>query len=73
MVALRSILFSLLVTALLGVSSVAEQVNDDAAANDDAQEAYYYNNLYANGDFSAGDDQITYWTNYAILPKRCIV
>lgn len=47
--------------------------NDDGAAEDDAEQAYYYNNIYDNGDFSAGDDTITYWTDYAILPKRCIV
>ncbi len=40
---------------------------------DDAEQAYYYNNIYSNSDFSAGDDTITYWTDYAILPKRCIV
>mmetsp|Transcript_17080 Transcript_17080/g.42669 ORF Transcript_17080/g.42669 Transcript_17080/m.42669 type:complete len:443 (-) Transcript_17080:617-1945(-) len=47
--------------------------NDDGAAEDDAEQAYYYNNIYDNSDFSAGDDTITYWTDYAILPKRCIV
>ena len=50
--------------------------NDDAAGNnndDDAQNEYYYDNIQNNGDFSAGDDTITYWTDYAILPKRCIV
>ncbi len=45
---------------------------DDAAQQDDAVDEYYYDNIYSNSDFSAGDDQITYWTNYAVLPKRCI-
>ena len=48
---------------------------DDAAAQengDDAVDEYYYDNIYSNGDYSAGDDVITYWTDYAVLPKRCI-
>ena len=71
---------SLSVTLLaIAVSrSVAEQqaYNDDqAAADDDANNAYsnYYDSSQYNGAFSAGDDTITYWTDYAILPKRCIV
>ena len=47
-----------------------EENNEDDA---DAEQAYYYDNIYSNSDFSAGDDTITYWTDYAILPKRCIV
>ena len=38
-----------------------EQNDDAAAANDDAVAA------------QQGDDYIKYWTDYAILPKRCIV
>jgi hypothetical protein len=46
---------------------------DDAYANDDANNAdddgmQSYNNNYANDD-----DSIKYWTEYALLPKRCIV
>eukprot|EP00535_Pseudo-nitzschia_heimii_P010158 CAMPEP_0197183830 /NCGR_PEP_ID=MMETSP1423-20130617/8454_1 /TAXON_ID=476441 /ORGANISM="Pseudo-nitzschia heimii, Strain UNC1101" /LENGTH=382 /DNA_ID=CAMNT_0042634465 /DNA_START=305 /DNA_END=1453 /DNA_ORIENTATION=- len=58
---------------------MAEQNNNDDynynGGDDDvaAAQAYYYDNLENNGDFSAGDDTITYWTDYAILPKRCIV
>ena len=78
----------LLILTVLGVSIsvVAEQqANDDAAAaqgddaaaqnNDDAAQAYYYDNVQDDGDYSAGDDASTikYWTDYAILPKRCIV
>lgn len=51
-----------------GDDGAAEEANED-----DAEQAYYYDNIYSNGDFSAGDDTITYWTDYAILPKRCIV
>jgi len=56
----------------------AQGNDDDAAAennnNDDAAEAYYYDNVESEGDYSQGDDDsITYWTDYAILPKRCIV
>ena len=49
---------------------------DDAAAQEaeeEAEQEYYYDNIYSNADYSAGDDVITYWTDYAILPKRCIV
>ncbi|VEU43714.1 unnamed protein product [Pseudo-nitzschia multistriata] len=85
MMLLRNLISALIV---LGVSVVAEQQGyddaaqaddavqayDDAAqANDDAQQAYYYDNIDYSGAFSAGDDTIQYWTDYAILPKRCIV
>jgi hypothetical protein len=30
-------------------------------------------NEAATDDFANGDDYIKYWTEYAILPKRCIV
>jgi hypothetical protein len=47
---------------------------DDAVGDDDAAQQYYYANLNQdNGYFSAGDNYIKYWTDYAILPKRCIV
>jgi hypothetical protein len=63
--------------------SAEQQVDDDggaqgddlyddaaAAANyDDAAVAYNDDGTYAQAD----DDSITYWTDYAILPKRCIV
>lgn len=49
--------------------------NDDGGGDDAvaAAQSNYYDNLQNNGAFSAGDDTITYWTDYAILPKRCIV
>lgn len=52
---------SLLLLLCLVAKTQAEEAADDqyaAAATDD----------YVNGD-----DYITYWTDYAILPKRCIV
>jgi hypothetical protein len=64
----------------------AYQAGDDAAEGDDAQgdDAQGDDAQQANDDdasqyyddgsgFSAGDDYIKYWTDYAILPKRCIV
>ena len=74
----------LLLFVLLGISVLAEQqVNDDDAAvqgddaavqnNDDAAQAYYYDNVQNDGDYSGDDYAIQYWTDYAILPKRCIV
>ena len=46
--------------------------NDDyQAVADDGMEAYG-NNYYQN-DYQEGDDYIQYWTDYALLPKRCIV
>lgn len=70
--------FSIIVTAEQQANDDYNNYNDDAAAadddgDDDAEQAYYYDNIYSNADYSAGDDSITYWTNYAILPKRCIV
>lgn len=47
---------------------------DDAVGDDDGAQQYYYANLNQdNGYYSAGDDYIKYWTDYAILPQRCIV
>ena len=75
-----SILKSFCVFLLLAACQrvvVSEQAADDdgaAAAGDDAAaQEYYYDNIQNNGDFSQGDDYIKYWTDYAILPKRCIV
>ena len=52
----------------------AAQQQDDGVANDDGAQNYYYNNVQqSNGFFSAGNDYIKYWTDYAILPMRCIV
>jgi hypothetical protein len=53
------------------------QGDDYAAANDDAGDDAAQE--YSNGDdtnddgYGAGDDYIKYYTDYAILPKRCIV
>jgi hypothetical protein len=47
---------------------------DAAVGDDDAANRYYYANLNQDkGYFSAGDEYIKYWTDYAILPKACIV
>ena len=54
--------------------------NDDGANNnnnngdDDAYQKYFANNGEKNWDgFGAGNDNIQYWTDYAIYPDRCIV
>jgi len=61
--------------AYAAYDDAAAAQEDDAAVqnNDDAAQSYYYDNVQNDGDYSAGDDAIKYWTNYAILPKRCIV
>jgi len=41
---------------------------DDGGAADD-----YFDDLYIAEEDYDGDDYIKYWTDYAILPKRCIV
>ena len=46
--------------------------NDDAVGDDAGAQQYYYSNLNDDGTFG-NDDYIKYWTDYAILPKRCIV
>ena len=72
---LLAIFFFLLVASnVVHADQVDDAVNgDDAVKNDDAVQQYYSN--IGNGDsaFTAGDDYIKYWTDYAILPKRCIV
>ena len=71
-----------LLLLLLGAAVVCTNANDaegdDAAAaeGDDAaaaegDDAANYDDDYAAN--YAGDDYIKYWTEYAILPKRCIV
>jgi hypothetical protein len=74
---IRFSLFLLLAINLLS-AAIAEDGggNDDGAnaAADDAYDQYYENNGVRNWDgYGAGDVSITYWTDYAILPKRCIV
>jgi len=47
---------------------------DDDVVNeyqDDGMEAY--GNYNYQNDYQQGDDYIEYWTDYALLPKRCIV
>ena len=48
------------------------QVDYNEYDNDQYQQ---YDNKYRNNDDAAkyANDDITYWTDYAILPKRCIV
>lgn len=80
---LRSVVYSLWIAGAVVMAEQADydynygdDYNNNNGGDDDAAaaaQAYYYDNLENNGDFSAGDDTITYWTNYAILPKRCIV
>jgi hypothetical protein len=57
----RWLVFVVLLLAISRRGVYAEQNDDAAAANDDAVAA------------QQGDDYIKYWTDYAILPKRCIV
>jgi hypothetical protein len=69
MISMRRVTFFL--TLLLSLSrTLAEDANDDGnnadAADDDGMQSY--NNNYANDD-----GYIKYWTEYALLPKRCIV
>lgn len=52
--------------------------NDDGGNADEAAVDGYYNdysNPYENnnGGYQEQGDAIKYWTEYAILPKRCIV
>jgi hypothetical protein len=51
--------------------------NDDGGQADEAAVDGYYNdnsNSYENNGsgYQQGSDYIKYWTDYAILPKRCI-
>jgi len=52
----------------------AAAADDGAAAGDDGAVAYGDDGADSRYDgYGAGDDYIKYWTDYAILPKRCIV
>jgi hypothetical protein len=73
---LRNILHTLLVGFLLTINtasvSAANNYTDDNAAADDA---YYYqkqDNDDKSDNYSGGDDFIRYWTEYAVLPQKCI-
>lgn len=64
--------FVWLLLALCSYRTLAEQqANDDAVAQGDDAAAQYNN--YDNAEYNQGDDYIKYWTDYALLPKRCIV
>ena len=84
MTALRRVYFPLVVLVALLSRALAEDYdqnqynnnqnngNDDAyQAADDGMEAY--GNYNYQNDYQQGDDYIQYWTDYALLPKRCIV
>lgn len=59
---------------LLAINLFFTAIAEDAGNDDGAYEQYYESNGVRNWDgFGAGDNSITYWTDYAILPKRCIV
>ena len=65
--------FSLCLILAVNLLQFPSSVSADDG-NDDAAQKYYEDNGTRNWDgFGAGDDSITYWTDYAILPKRCIV
>lgn len=72
-------LLQIVLLSLISVVTAEEgYYNDDANQynynGDDAADKYYYANMHQDDNsFSAGDDYIKYWTEYAILPKRCIV
>ena len=47
-----------------------DNVNDGGNNNGNDDAVQGYNDNYG---YNQNDDAIQYWTNYAILPKRCIV
>jgi hypothetical protein len=78
----KSWLSALLVACLVVVfASAGNQGNynydddDGAAGTDDLanDDAYGGNDETYNGFFGNNGDYIKYWTDYALLPKRCIV
>ena len=44
-----------------------------AAQAENYEYANGYDDQYNNMEQQQGDDYIKYWTDYAILPKRCII
>ena len=72
-------LHNILHTMLLGIvfachaASVYAANDDAAAAADDGGNQYYQQDDDDKSDnYSGGDDFIKYWTEYAILPQKCI-
>jgi hypothetical protein len=70
MISMSRLAFFLTLLLSLLSRTFGEDADDDAnnadATDDDGMQSY--NNNYANDDGS-----IKYWTEYALLPKRCIV
>ena len=60
---------------LLLLLTVTVVIAEDAAAGDDNQGGDDGMEDYGNSanSYQNGDDSIKYWTDYAIVPKRCIV
>lgn len=61
--------------AAAGDDVAADQGDDFYAANGGDDDGMNYENQYGwedNQNNYDGDDFILYWTDYAILPKRCI-
>jgi hypothetical protein len=72
-----AVFFVALVASLAGLAK-AEDGDNYQNANNNYQDANEYNdgNGYNGGSYTqnqAANDYIQYWTEYAILPKRCIV
>lgn len=75
----RMKLHNILHTMLFGIvlafhaASVYAADDDAAAAADDGGNQYYQQDDDDKSDnYSGGDDFIKYWTEYAILPQKCI-
>ena len=76
MAALRRVYLPLVaLVVFLSTALADENYNQNQYNNnqyqDDGMEAY--GNYNYQNDYQQGDDYIEYWTDYALLPKRCIV
>jgi len=76
---LHNILHTTLVGLLLAINaasvSAEDNNNDDGAAATDDNTTSYYQQQDDDDKadaYSGGDDFIKYWTEYAVLPKKCI-
>jgi hypothetical protein len=74
---MRSVSFILLALLVVARDTRADDLygnqdgyNDDADGDMDASE--YQQGYYNNGNQQNSGEYIQYWTEYAILPKRCI-
>lgn len=68
-------LLAITLASLILQSALADGGDGDDYYNDDggqADEASSYYDIESNSGYDQESDSVKYWTDFAILPKRCI-